>query len=107
MNRDDTIKAIKELRQRIDAVLQALDAGETPPVDARAGYNDYFSYTNSLHRTLANDAFKRLGISESSQSWFVNKRLHGVRLRDLAEVIESEHAAYLKRYPRNPYVRRQ
>ncbi len=112
MSTHDIYDAILEVRNKIDDALErlvrleALLGGRQAPAPAapRSGPGgDRFNYADRLHRMTVEELFKKHDINDKRQGWFLNRRLTGVRLGDVAGIIEEENAEYLRKYPPRPF----
>lgn len=100
-----SLARLHELMDEIGALVIKMGGApsEGGPREATGPGAERFDYSNRMHRLAVHEHFDRLEINEKRQGWFLNRGLIGVRLSDLADIIERENAEFLRRYPPKPF----
>lgn len=99
MTRQDTIRRLMALQHQVGALIQELKDEESLP-PATANSKEYFDPENPTHLAEVNKLFDRYQLNERRRGWFMNRGLQGVRMFDLADVVDRETKAYEVQYPR-------
>jgi hypothetical protein len=99
MTREETIKQLLDIKHLVDGALHALrnvaGAAAAAPSDKA-----YFDPTNPTHLAEVNKLFAQYQLNDRRRSWFLNRGLQGVRMFDLADVVDRETKKYELQYPR-------
>lgn len=95
MNRHDLHSQLTSMRKQLDLLIDLVGLQEPAAASSSStGRSEYFDHSNDAHMAEAHRLFDGHNLDDYRRGWFLNRRLHGVKMIDLADVIDTEVRAY-------------